>query len=175
MKQLIGFLKKHVIWSAEKYARHSGVKIGKDCRIYTVRFGSEPFLISIGNHCTITSGVTFITHDGSTWLHRDEKGRRYYYAPIEIGNDVFIGANTLILPGIKIEDNVIVGAGSILTKSVPSGVIVAGNPAKIIGSYDELKRKRLETFISDKEMDKSIIYKERILKVVQGFKPFMKK
>jgi serine acetyltransferase len=66
------------------------------------------------------------------------------------------------------------GAGSVVTKSIPSGVVVAGNPAKIIGNYDELERKRLETFVSDKDMDKSLSYKERIMKVVQDFKPYMK-
>jgi acetyltransferase-like isoleucine patch superfamily enzyme len=156
------------------YAKYIGVKIGNNCRIYTKGFGSEPFLITIGNHCTITTGVEFITHDGSTWLHRDEKGRRYHYAPIEIGNNVFIGVNSIIMPGVKIEDKVIVAAGSVVTKSLPSGVIVGGNPAKIIENYDELERKRLETFISDADMDKSLNQKERILKVVQPFKPFIK-
>jgi acetyltransferase-like isoleucine patch superfamily enzyme len=148
--------------------------MGNNCRIYTKGFGSEPFLISIGNHCTITSGVVFITHDGSTWLHRDKKGRRYYYAPIEVGNDVFIGINSIIMPGVKIEDKVIVAAGSVVTKSVPSGVVIGGNPAKIIGNYDELERKRLETFISDIDLDKSLNFKERVLKVVSSFKPFIK-
>jgi len=174
MNRIIYLLRKYVIWSAEKFGRHIGVKIGRDCRIYTVDFGTEPFLISIGNHCTITRGVIFITHDGSTWLHRDEKGRRYYYAPIAIGNDVFIGTKTLIMPGVKIEDRVIIGAGSVVTKSVPTGVVIAGNPAKIIGSYDELERRRLETFVSDKDMDKSLSYKERIMQLVHGFKPYMK-
>jgi acetyltransferase-like isoleucine patch superfamily enzyme len=156
------------------YAKYLGVNIGNNCRIYTKNFGTEPFLVSIGNHCTITAGVVFVTHDGSTWLHNDEKGRRYFYAPIEIGNDVFVGINTIIMPGVKIEDRVIIGAGSVVVKSVPSGVVVAGNPAKIIGSYDELERKRFEAFVSDEDIDKQLIYRERILKVVQSFKPFMK-
>jgi acetyltransferase-like isoleucine patch superfamily enzyme len=173
MKKLI-YLYRYVFWSNEKFARHYGVKIGEGCRILTKSFGSEPFLITIGNHCTITKGTTFITHDGSTWLNRDEKGRRYYYAPIEIGNNVFIGMNSIIMPGVKIEDKVIVGAGSVVTKSIPCGVVVGGNPAKIIGNYNDLERKRLETFISEKDMDKSLEYKERILKVTQGLKRYLK-
>jgi acetyltransferase-like isoleucine patch superfamily enzyme len=107
-------------------------------------------------------------------MHRDEKGRRYYYAPIEIGNDVFIGTKTLIMPGVKIEDRVIIVAGSVVTKSIPSGVIVAGNPARIIGNYDELERKRLDSFVSDNDIDFSLSYKERIMKVVRPLKPYMK-
>jgi acetyltransferase-like isoleucine patch superfamily enzyme len=157
------------------YARKKGVKIGNDCRIYTTGFGSEPFLITIGDRVTVTSGVKFITHDGSTWLMRDNKGRRYYYAPIEIGNDIFIGLNSIIMPGVKIEDRVIVGAGSVVTKSIPSGVVVVGVPAKIIGSYDEIKKRMLETYVSEMDYDKSTPYKERILKIVsKKFKPFMK-
>ena len=60
----------------EGYAKKIGVKIGKNCRIYISQFGTEPFLIEIGNNVTITSGVKIITHDGSTWLINDEILRR---------------------------------------------------------------------------------------------------
>jgi acetyltransferase-like isoleucine patch superfamily enzyme len=145
------------------YARYKGVKIGQNCRIYIKSWGSEPFLITIGDNVTITSGVQFITHDGSSWLMRDQKGRRFYYAPIQIGNHVFIGVNSIIMPGVKIEDMVIVAAGSVVTKSIPSGVIVAGVPAKIIGKYDDIEKRMLETLVSDKEINKTMRYKERIL------------
>src|SRR5438128_330233 len=126
------------------YAQKMGVKLGNDCRIYTRNFGSEPWLISIGNKVTITSGVTILTHDGATWLMNDARGRRYLYRRVKIGNNVFIGVNSVILPGVIIEDNVIVAAGSVVTKSIPSGCIVGGNPAKIIGDYNEFKRRALE-------------------------------
>src|SRR5215831_14910005 len=82
------------------YARKLGVKVGRDCRLYINCFGSEPFLIEIGDHVTITSGVRFVTHDGSTWLINDDKGRRYLYRKIIIGNNVFIGMNSIIMPGV---------------------------------------------------------------------------
>lgn len=157
------------------YARKSGVSIGSDCRIYTTNFGSEPFLIKIGDHVTVTSGVKFITHDGSGWLMRDEKGRRYVYQPIEVGNHVFVGVNSIIMPGVRIEDRVIVAAGSVVTRSVPSGVIVAGTPARIIGKYDDLERRMLDHYISDKDINKSLPYKDRILAVTQfKFKDYLK-
>lgn len=157
------------------YARSLGVKVGEGCRIYTNKFGSEPFLIQIGNRVTITSGVVLLTHDGSTWLMRDDKGRRYLYRRIVIGNDVFIGINSIIMPGVIIEDRVIVGAGSVVTKSVPSGSIVAGNPAKIIGNYDHYQNRALEEFVSDREMDENLKFKERIMKLVDNnMKSFLK-
>lgn len=156
------------------YAKHLGVKMGNNCRIYTTYFGSEPFLITIGNNVTVTSGVKFLTHDGSTWLMRDQKGRRFYYAPIEIKNDVFIGVNSIIMPGVKIEDRVIVAAGAVVTKSVPSGVIVAGVPAKVVGLYNDIEKRMLESYISEKDFDKTDNYEERINKIVSSeFKPFM--
>lgn len=156
------------------YAKSIGVNIGNNCRIYTTNFGSEPFLISIGDDVTVTSGVKFITHDGSSWLIRDDKGRRYFYQKISIGNKVFVGVNSIIMPGVKIEDRVIVAAGSIVTKSIPSGVIVAGIPAKIIGKYSDIEKRMLVNYISDKDLDKQLEYKERILKVVtKGFKDYL--
>lgn len=125
------FIKKDLIL----WARYLGVKVGQDCRIYITNFGSEPFLIEIGDKVTITSGVRLLTHDGATWLVNDEKGRRFSYKKIKIGNNVFIGVDSIIMPGVVIEDKCIVGAGSVVTKSIPEGSIVAGNPAKIIGLF----------------------------------------
>lgn len=61
---------------------------------------------------------------------------------IVIGNNVMIGADSIILPGVTIGNNVIVGAGSVVTKNIDDGVVVAGNPAKVIGSFDKIAEKR---------------------------------
>jgi acetyltransferase-like isoleucine patch superfamily enzyme len=130
-------------------ARYLGVKVGEGCRIYPTSFGGEPWLISIGDRVTVTAGVQFITHDGATWLLRDEKGRRYRCAAIEIGNDVFIGANAIILPGVKIGNRVIVGAGSVVNRSIPDNCVVAGVPARFIGTFDRFEQRGLAEFPSD--------------------------
>jgi len=155
-------------------SRRLGVKVGEDCRIYTHHFGTEPWLVSIGDRVTVTSGVKFITHDGSTWLMRDEKGRRFRYAPIEIGHDVFIGVNSILLPGVRIGNRVIIGAGSVVTKSVPDGCLVAGNPARILGQYDDYRRRVMEQCVCAADL-KGDSYRERIDSVVEkGFRPELK-
>ena len=134
------------------YAKVLGVKVGSNCRIYIKEFGSEPWLISIGDNVTITSGVKLLTHDGSTWLIRDNRGRRYFYAKVTIGNNVFIGVNSIIMPGVIIGNNVIIGAGSVVTKSIPNGLIVAGNPARIIGEFKNFEDRALVQYCSDSDI-----------------------
>ena len=165
-----------IILDGNSWARRQGVKIGNDCRIYTTSFGSEPWLIEIGNKVTVTSGVVLLTHDGSTWLFNDDKGRRFLYKKTIIKNNVFIGTNSIIMPGVVVEDNVIVAAGSIVTKSVPSGVIIVVNPSKILGDYDTYKAKVFSGYVSESDMDFTKTYKERILEIVdQSVKPYLKK
>ncbi len=91
------------------------------------------WLIEIGDNVTLATGVYILAHDASTKMFLD-------YAKIgkvKIGNNVFIGAYSIILPNVKIGDNVIIGANSVVTKNVPSNTVVAGNPAKEICSLDE--------------------------------------
>ena len=117
------------------YARKKGVKVGENCRIYIKNWGSEPFLVSIGDHVTVTSGVKFITHDGSTCLVKDEQGKRYQrFAPIQVGSRVFIGVNSIIMPGVSIGSNVVIGACSLVSKSLSESGVYVGIPAKQIKS-----------------------------------------
>lgn len=156
------------------YARYLGVTVGKGCRIYISQFGSEPFLITIGNRVTITAGVKLLTHNGSTWLIRDEKGRRFDYKPVVIGDDVFIGTQSIIMPGVRIGNEVIVAAGAVVTKSIPAGSIVGGNPAKIIGKYTDYKARALRDLPNEKARKVTDDYLTMIEKEVdRDFKPFM--
>jgi len=130
------------VWSPEKYARSIGVKIGKNCAIHTRNFNSEPYLVEIGNNVQIPDKVCFYTHGGN-WVLRNKNPDIDCFGKIKVGNNVYIGNNSIILPGVMIEDNVIIGAGSVVTKSVPAGVIVGGNPAKIIGKVEDYEKKIL--------------------------------
>lgn len=105
----------------------------------------EPKLISFGNNVSVASGVTFVTHDViDKILNNMDYNFKFYYncAPIKVGNNVFIGCNVTILPNINIGNNVIIAAGSIVTKDVPDNSVIGGNPAKIISSFDEYVNNR---------------------------------
>lgn len=126
--------------------------MGSGCRLFTNKWGSEPFLIEIGDYVTVSSEVLFVTHDGATWLVRDDKGRRHAVGGIRVGSHVFIGARSTILPNVTIGDRVIIGAASVVTKSVPSNSVVAGNPARYICSFDDYEKHSLEKLPSDADM-----------------------
>lgn len=132
------------------YARKLGVRVGEGCRIYILSWGSEPFLISIGNRVTVSSRVRFITHDGSTWLFRKgSKGRFQKYLPIVVGDDVFIGANSILMPGVTVGSRVVIGAGTVVTKNVPDNSVVVGNPGRVVRSFDSLAEKISATCVFD--------------------------
>ena len=150
------------------YARSLGVTIGKDCRIYITQWGSEPFLINIGNKVTITSGVKILTHDGSTWLVHDSKGNRYqHYAPVLIKDNVFIGINSIIMPGVTIGTNVVIGAGSVVTRDIPDNSVAVGSPARVVSSFCALEKKIKENYINNSQIKNIENYKERVFKSIE--------
>ncbi|WP_162417012.1 acyltransferase [Cyclobacterium roseum] len=131
-------------WTKERYARYIGVSFGRDCRfVGDVKFGTEPYLIKMGNHVSITNS-TFITHDGGIWVFRNEYPDSDIIKPIVIGNNVFIGSNCIILPGVVIGDDVVIGANSIVTKDLDSNYVYGGSPAKKIKPISDYKKKIIE-------------------------------
>ena len=105
----------------------------------------EPKLIKFGNNVTVASNVTFVTHDVIDKVLNNmnyDFHFNYNCSPIIIGDNVFIGCNVTILSNIIIGNNVIVAAGSVVTKDVPNNSIVAGNPAKVVGSFEEYVNNR---------------------------------
>lgn len=164
MKRIKSILKNSQYADIEQL-RKIGIKIGQKCEIYSdVSFGSEPYLISIGDHVRITQGVRFVTHDGGVWVVRElyKEHDIDLFGNIEIGNNVHIGLNTIIMPGVKIGSNVIIGCGAVVTKSIPDGEIWGGVPAKKITTVEEYYSKHTQDFDHTKNMD--IVSKETYLR-----------
>jgi len=134
------------------HARRLGVRFGKNCRFINVDFGSEPYLVTLGDHVSVTF-TQFLTHDGSVWLYRDQAPKADLFAPITVGNNVFIGLGCVILPGVTIGDNVIIGARSVVTKDIPSGVVAAGVPARPLGPVEAYWEKVRGRTVPTKDMD----------------------
>lgn len=94
--------------------------------------------LEIGEHCSIASGVHIYTHDAVRWavlgLEKDP-GRRSHVdrAPVKIGDNVFIGANSVVLKGVTIGNNVVVGALTLVNRDIPDNSVAVGNPARIVG------------------------------------------
>ena len=130
-------LYKRCFWSLEKRARHDGVIMGKLNRIESFFWSSaEPYLITIGNHCDLTEGSKIYTHGGAR-IARGKYPNFDVFGKVALGDRVYVGSGAKIMPGVTIGDNVLIAAGSIVTKSIPSNVVVAGNPAKYICTVDE--------------------------------------
>ncbi len=136
--------------------RKKGMKIGKGCIIdKDVTYGTEPFLIEIGDYVRVTQKVRFITHDGSLWVPRnmglvDRKADKY--GKIVVGNNVNIGIGATILPGVHIGDNCIIGAGAMVTRDVPEGSVAAGVPARVIETVEGYVKKNEKNLLLTKGM-----------------------
>lgn len=133
-----------IILGSYKCALKDGLNAGKHVSVMgEVSFGSEPYLITLEDYVRISFGVSFVTHDGGTWAFRDqpEFADVIKYGRILVGERTFIGCNSTILPGITIGKRCVIGAGSVVTKDVPDGCVVAGVPAKVIMTTEQYARK----------------------------------
>ena len=149
--KLIRFYK-HLFWSYEKRARHEGVIMGHHNLIMSKFWDTEAYLIKIGNYCQITEESRIYTHGGSL-VAREKYPNFDFFGKVELGNRVYVGAGARIMPGVTIGDNVLIAAGSIVTKSIPSNVVVAGNPAKFVCTLDKYIEKNLPYNTDSKKLN----------------------
>ena len=114
---------------------HMGMKVGGNFQRQqgVILDPSHCWLIHIGNNVTIAPRVHILAHDASTYnaIGYSKIGR------VILGDNVFVGAESVILPNVKIGDNVIIGANSTVTKNIPANSVFAGSPAKFICTYEE--------------------------------------
>ena len=115
-------------------------------------FGSEPYLITIGDNTTVSFDVAFVTHDAGTRVLRNlatnQKERQtVIYGQIKVGKNCFIGCRSMILPGVTIGDNCIIGAGSVVNRDIPANSVAAGVPCRVICTIEEYKEKHKDDFL----------------------------
>lgn len=135
-----------IVMDPVRYARSVGVRVGQGVHFYGATpgmFGSEPWMITLGDNVHIVSGCNFVTHDGGVLILRHRYPDLEVTKPIVVGSNVYIGINCTILPGVTIGDNVIVGAGSLVNRDVAAGTVVAGVPARPIRTLEEYTQKVL--------------------------------
>ncbi len=135
----------------EKFVSQGG-KCGKNFKFYG-NMPFEPYLVEFGDNVTFAADADMICHDNS--VIKCGINATDYYGKIKIGNNCFIGIRSIILPGVILGDNTIVGAGSVVTKSFTEGnVIIAGNPAHAICSFEEFKNNKAPISVDwDKESE----------------------
>lgn len=141
----------------EKILKKMFAEIGDDCYIEppfhanwggkNVHFGNGVYAnfnltmvddcdIFVGNNVMFGPNVTVSA--GTHPIHPELRSKQAQYnIPIHIGNNVWIGANSVILPGVNIGDNSVIGAGSIVTKDIPSNVVAVGNPCRVLREINE--------------------------------------
>lgn len=147
--------------------RKSGITIGKGCHIMGgVKFDyGHAQHIFLGNNVTIAPEAYILAHDASTFMHLDYTR----IGKVMIEDNVFIGARVIVLPNVTIGENSIIGVGSVVTKSIPSNVVAAGNPAKIICTLNEFLARKKE------EMNNVPVFSKNYTKRIVPDKQFKKR
>lgn len=176
IKLKLGLIKSHDFL---KHLRDAGAEIGDKVFVFDVKSvtidSTRPWLLKIGNYTKITKGVVILTHDYSLSVLRRVYGEWIGEGGATvIGENCFLGMNSIILKGTHIGNNCIIGAGAVVSGNFPDNVVIAGNPAKIIKTldqhYESRKNKTLAEAVETINMYRSAYKKEPSHKDLAGFK-----
>jgi carbonic anhydrase/acetyltransferase-like protein (isoleucine patch superfamily) len=146
-------LRKYTPYTIAEYFRKMGAQIGEGCYIVPTYLGTEPYLIKIGNHVAIASGVEFATHDGAVWVFRDEIPDIQVFGPIVIEDNCIIGFRAIIFPNVRIGRNSVVASGSLVINDIPPNSLVMGVPARSFGSMEKYREKCLQRWAQQRPPD----------------------
>ena len=135
----------------------AGIRVGKGTIFYDPNSMSidrqRPWMLEIGEYCKITKGTVILAHDYSHSVLRRAYGELIGEAGHTIiGDNVFIGMNSIILMGSKIGNNVIIGAGSVVNGVIPDNCVAAGNPCRVIQTLDEHYHRRKEKSVNEAKL-----------------------
>jgi len=138
------YLKRCMLLFKLKKLEKEGMKVGRNTLLFigAESFGSEPYLIHIGDNCLITNGVKFITHDGAIRVIKQKEEYKHIdnkYGKIDIKDNVYIGENSILMPNISIGPNACVLPGSVVYKDIPPGSAAAGNPACVKNTIENFQ------------------------------------
>lgn len=140
----IKYIKKHHIFDA----------VGENFFFQPRKLPSDPKFIRFHNNVSVAADVTFVNHDVLYLVLRnmDKRQDSEHMGCIEVMDNVFIGLGAVILSNVRIGPNAVIAAGSVVTKDVPPNSVVGGVPARVIGSFDELKEKRLAEAVQNNRL-----------------------
>ena len=142
-------------YAANNTCNWKNISIGSGTYINSNITFVDDYKITIGEGCLIAPNVTLCTTGHPVHPKLRQNGAMYSY-PITIGNHVWIGSNVVVMPGITIGDNSVVGAGSIVTKDIPANVVAFGNPCRVIR---EITDEDMEFYYKDRKVDEDFIKK----------------
>ena len=136
------------------YLRNKGIEIGENVlfrdRKTTMIDCTRPALVSIGNNVDINKHFQILTHDWGCYVIR---GKYHDFVNssggVVIGNNVYFGTNVIILKGVTIGDNCIIGAGSIVNRSIPANSVATGNPCRVVCTIDEYYERRKQRGLAE--------------------------
>ena len=138
LHQILGEIKGDIVITAPFYCDYGfNISVGKNFYTNhncTILDGAK---VEFGDNVFIAPNCVFSTAGHA--IDAEQRGKGLEIAlPIKVGNNVWFGANVSVLPGVTIGDNTIIGAGSVVNKDIPSGVIAVGNPCRVTVSYTHL-------------------------------------
>lgn len=157
MNRLGAWIRKYILGVDDRpqleFLVEQGLKLGKNVNIMgeCILDPGHCWLIEIGDNVTLAPRVHILAHDASM-----KKCLGYTkIANVKIGTDVFVGANSVLLPGVEIGNKVIIGAGSVVSKSIPDNSVAVGSPAKVIKTYDEYMEEKAKEVEQGRVFDES--------------------
>ncbi len=148
--------------------RSAGVRIGRNCRLFKADWGTEPYLIELGDHVVVSNGVRFLNHDGGVWVFRSKYPKLDLFGSIKVGDNVCLGLNVILLPNTIIGENCIIAAGSVVKGKIPPNSVVFGNPGKVIMPMSIQERLVLMSRFKFETKGMSYVQKKKALQTFFG-------